>query len=72
MIYKLYKILSLLNWLILFPFYGSGSWRNFFWIGVNVIITAGVKISNQSVVGAGSVVTSNIEPYSMVVGSPAK
>jgi len=42
------------------------------WIGGNVTILAGVKIGNGCVVGAGSVVTKDIEDYSVVVGNPAR
>jgi len=42
------------------------------WIGDNVCIRRGVKIGHGAVVGLGSVVTKNVEPYSIVVGNPAK
>jgi len=42
------------------------------WIGTRVIILPGVDIGDGSVIGAGSVVTKNIEPYSIVGGVPAK
>ena len=42
------------------------------WIGANVIILPGVVIGNHSILAAGSVVTKNIEEYSLVGGSPAK
>lgn len=42
------------------------------WIGANCSILKGVKIGNGAVVGAGSVVTKNIEPYTVVGGVPAK
>lgn len=42
------------------------------WIGAGAIITAGVKVGKHSVVGAGSVVTKDVMPYSVVVGNPAK
>jgi acetyltransferase-like isoleucine patch superfamily enzyme len=42
------------------------------WIGFNVIVLKGVTIGEGAVVGAGSVVTRDIEPYSLVAGNPAK
>jgi acetyltransferase-like isoleucine patch superfamily enzyme len=33
---------------------------------------AGITIGKGAVIGAGSVVTKNVEPYSIVVGNPAK
>lgn len=42
------------------------------WLGMGVVVCPGVKIGNGSVVGAGSVVTQDIPPYSVVVGVPAK
>lgn len=42
------------------------------WIGANCSILKGVEIGDGSVIGAGSVVTKNIEPYSIVGGTPAK
>lgn len=42
------------------------------WIGYGVIILAGVHIGNGVIVGAGSVVTKDIEDYSVVGGAPAR
>lgn len=42
------------------------------WIGANAIILANVKIGNHSVVAAGSIVTRDVPPYSVVAGVPAK
>ena len=42
------------------------------WIGANVTILPGVIIGKCSVIGAGSVVTKNVEPYSIYAGIPAK
>lgn len=43
------------------------------WIGSNVIIlTSCCKIGNGSVIGAGSIVTKDVPPYSIVAGNPAK
>lgn len=42
------------------------------WIGARVIILPGVHIGDGCVIGAGSVVTKDVEPYSIVAGNPAK
>lgn len=42
------------------------------WIGANSVILPGVNIGNHSVIGAGSVVTRDIPPYSIALGNPAK
>lgn len=42
------------------------------WVGHNVTILRGVKIGNCSIISAGSVVTSDIEDFSIVGGVPAK
>ena len=42
------------------------------WIGLNVIILKGVKIGNGAVIAAGSVVTKDVLPNTLVGGMPAK
>lgn len=42
------------------------------WIAVRCLILPGVTIGKGAVVGAGAVVTKDVEPYSIVVGNPAK
>ena len=42
------------------------------WIGAQAIIKQGVRIGNGAVIGANSFVNKDVEPYSIVVGSPAK
>jgi acetyltransferase-like isoleucine patch superfamily enzyme len=42
------------------------------WCGANVIVTSGVTIGERSVIGANSVVTQDIPPFSIAAGSPAK
>lgn len=42
------------------------------WIGINSVIMRGVKIGKGSVIGSNSVVTKDVEPYSIMVGSPAR
>lgn len=42
------------------------------WIASNVVILRDVRIGNGAVVGAGAVVTKDVEPYAIVVGVPAR
>jgi phosphonate metabolism protein (transferase hexapeptide repeat family) len=42
------------------------------WIGHNAVIMPGVSVGNGAVIGANAVVTHDVEPYSVVVGVPAK
>ncbi|MDK0917013.1 CatB-related O-acetyltransferase [Clostridium perfringens] len=42
------------------------------WIGMNSIIMSGVKIGKGAVIAAGSVVTRDIEAYSIVGGNPCR
>lgn len=42
------------------------------WIGGNVVLLAGVTIGNGCTIGAGAVVTRDIPPFSVAVGSPAR
>jgi len=42
------------------------------WIGYRAIILPGVQIAEGVVVGAGAVVTRNVEPYTIVAGNPAR
>lgn len=42
------------------------------WIAANSTICSGVTIGKNSVVGANSVVTNDIPPFSLAVGNPAK
>jgi acetyltransferase-like isoleucine patch superfamily enzyme len=41
------------------------------WIGTEALIMSGVTIGDGAVIGARAVVTKNVLPYSVVVGSPA-
>ncbi len=41
-------------------------------IGANSVVTAGVTIGTRTQIGAGSVVTKNIPPYSIAVGNPCR
>ncbi len=42
------------------------------WIGQNATIMPGVKIGDGAIVGMNSVVASNVEPYTIVAGNPAR
>lgn len=42
------------------------------WIGANCTILHNVKIGKGSVIGANSLVNKDVEPYSIMVGSPAR
>lgn len=42
------------------------------WIGTNAIIMSGISIGQGAIIAAGSVVTKNIDAYSIVGGNPAK
>ncbi|WP_424096512.1 acyltransferase [Moorena producens] len=42
------------------------------WIGAGVRILDGCRIGKGSVIGAGTVLTKSVEPYSVVVGVPGK
>jgi len=42
------------------------------WIGFNAIILKSVTIGEGAIVGAGSVVSKDVPPYTIVAGNPAK
>jgi galactoside O-acetyltransferase len=42
------------------------------WLGANVVVLRDVRIGRGAVVGAGAVVTSDIPPYAVAVGVPAR
>jgi acetyltransferase-like isoleucine patch superfamily enzyme len=46
-----------------------GAWAD---IGVNSVILPGVTVGKGAIVGAGAVVTHDVEPFSVVAGVPAK
>lgn len=41
-------------------------------VGANAVLLEGVRIGHHAVVAAGAIVTSDVEPYAVVAGSPAK
>ncbi len=46
--------------------------ENDVWIGEGSIIMGGIRIGNGAVIGAGSVITKDVPPYSIVCGVPGK
>ena len=42
------------------------------WLGANVVVTSGVTIGERSVIGANSVVTRDVEPFTVAAGIPAR
>ena len=42
------------------------------WCGANVVITSGVTVGERCVIGANSVVTEDIPPFSIAAGAPAR
>ena len=42
------------------------------WVGYGAIVLSGVRIGRGSIIAAGSVVTRDVAPYSIVAGCPAK
>lgn len=41
------------------------------WCGANVVVTSGVTIGERCVIGANSVVTSDLPPFTVAAGAPA-
>ncbi len=54
------------------PIKGDTVIGNDVWIGQNAVILPGVHIGDGAIIGASSVVGRNVEPYTIVVGNPAK
>jgi acetyltransferase-like isoleucine patch superfamily enzyme len=42
------------------------------WCGAHVVVTSGVTIGERSVIGANSVVNTDIPPFSIAAGAPAR
>ena len=58
--------------LLQLPIKGDTIVGNDVWIGQDVTILPGVRIGNGAIIGLGSIVGSDVEPYTVVVGTPAK
>ena len=54
------------------PLKGDTRVGNDVWLGLSATILPGVTIGDGSIVGAQSVVTRNVPPYTIVAGNPAK
>lgn len=54
------------------PHKGDTVIGNDVWFGRNCVVMPGVKIGDGAIVAAHSVVTKNVEPYSIVGGNPAR
>ena len=54
------------------PLRGDTVIGNDVWIGQNAVILPGVHIGDGAIIGANSVVGSEIEPYTVAAGNPAK
>jgi len=55
-----------------YPNKGNTIIGNDVWIGYGVTIMPGIKIGDGAIIGTKSVLTKNVEPYSIVCGNPAK
>lgn len=55
-----------------YPFKGNTTIGNDVWIGYRAAIMAGVTVGDGAIIGAYSVVTKDVEPYSIVGGNPAR
>ncbi len=56
----------------IYPNKGNIEVGNDVWIGYNATIMAGVKIGDGAIIATNSTVVSDVEPYSIVGGNPAK
>ena len=54
------------------PFKGDTVIGNDVWIGQNAVLLPGVHIGDGAIIGANSVIGSDVTPYTIVVGNPAK
>jgi len=45
---------------------------DYVWVATNAIILPGVTIGKGAVIGAGAVVSKDVEPFAVMIGNPAK
>jgi maltose O-acetyltransferase len=46
--------------------------KNDAWLGTGVVVLPDVTIGEGAIVGANSLVTKDVKPYTIIIGSPAK
>lgn len=51
---------------------GPTTIKNDVWIGVEATILSGVTVGNGAIIGAKSLVTHDVPPYTIVAGNPAR
>ncbi len=54
------------------PYKGDTVIGNDVWIGQNAVILPGVHISDGAIIGADSIVGSDVDPYTIVIGNPSE
>ena len=54
------------------PYKGDTVVGNDVWIGYRALILPGVRIGDGAIIAAGSVVTRDVPPYTVVGGNPAR
>jgi len=54
------------------PFKGDTIIGNDVWVGMDTVIMPGVNIGDGAIVAAKSVITKDVEPYTIVGGNPAQ
>ncbi len=54
------------------PFKGDTIIGNDVWVGMDTVIMPGINIGDGAIVAAKSVITKDVEPYTIVGGNPAQ
>lgn len=70
------------DWFCLYPFEdnyvdayqgkGDTNIKDGVWLGMRSIIMPGITIGEGAIIASNSIVTKNVEPYSIIAGSPAR